>query len=81
MHYSFKSTPTWSLKGRPESKNTFTQQLLLKINHPLNLGLLIIKLKSHFLKLQQLQLLDNKEIYINHLSQIQDLDPTKPNPI
>lgn len=67
MHYSFKSTPTWTMKGRPQSNYSLIQLLLMAIQ-----ALLIIMLKSHCIDPALYQLSLNQETYLKtfNLSQV-----------
>lgn len=67
MHYSFKSTPTWTMKGRPQSIYHLTQHLNPKIQ-----GLLTTLYENlsttPAMFLQSL----SKEICINNFNPTQD---------
>lgn len=76
MHYSFKSTPTWTMKGRPQSIYHLTQHLNLKIQGLLTMLYANLSITPAMF-LQSL----SKEIYINNLSPTQDPGLTILNPL
>ena len=67
MHYGFKSTPTWTLRGRPQSIYPITQHLSLKIQGlPTMLYESLCIIQAMFLQSP------NQETYINNLILTQD---------
>lgn len=74
MHYGFKSTPTWTMRGRPQSKSKLIQLPIQRIP-----GLQTMQSKSHCIIREMCQQLLNRGICIKSLSRTLDLAVITPS--